>query len=158
MAVDAADAAGGKHPDAGHCRAHHGGGDGGGAGFAGGQVGGKIAPADFADVFTPAHQLQLLGRETDLDPAADERHGGGVGAALSNLLFHLRREGEIFGIGHPVAENGAFQRHDRLAVFQRLPQLRTDIKVFFEIHVRCSSCKSYFGNQKVHRLGRTLHR
>ena len=160
--MDTADAAGGKYVDPGKRRTHHGGGDGGGAGFSGRKVGGEIAAGDLADIFTAAHQLQLLFGETDLDLSADERHGSGIGAARSDLLLDLSGKGEIFGVGHTVAENGAFQRYDRLAVFDGFLQLGTNVEIFFQFHVRCSSCNIKIfpsnGFQKAHRLGRTLHR
>ena len=134
VAVDAADAAGGKHPDARKVGAHHGSGDGGGTGFSGGEIGGEIAAGDLADIFTAAHDLQLLRGEADFDFSADKRHGGGMGAAGPDLLFDLGGEGEVFGVGHSVAQDRAFQCDDRLAVFQRHLQFRLNIEILLEIH------------------------
>ena len=140
MAMNAADAAGGEYMDASQSRAHHGGSDGGSTGLTGGEVGGEVAAGDLADIFAAAHQLQFFRGETDFDLAADERHSGGVSAAGPDLFFHLCGKGEVFRIGHTVAEDGAFQGDNGLAVFDGFLQLGGDIKVFFEIHVRCSSC------------------
>ena len=140
MAMNAADTAGSKYVDAGQCSAHHRGGNSGGAGFTGGQIGSKIAAGNFADIFGAAHQFQFLRGEADFDLAADERHSGRMGAAGPDLFFYFCREGKVFGIGHTMAKDGAFQGDNGFAVLDGFLQLGGNVKVFFEIHVRCSSC------------------
>ena len=52
----------------------------------------------------------------------------------ANDLFHLRRKGQVLGVRHSVAQDGALQRDDRLAVFQRHLQFRLNIEILLEIH------------------------
>ncbi len=63
-AVDAADAAGGKDMNAGHCGKAHGGGDGRGAIQLAGDDEGQIAGRDFADVAALAAEIfEFIGRQ-----------------------------------------------------------------------------------------------
>ena len=133
-AVHAADTAGSEEADARHGGDHHGGGDGGGAGLVGGEVHGHVAAADLAYAVSLAHDLQLLGRQADLQLAADDGGGGGNGALSADDFLNLVREFNVLRIGHTVAENGGFERDDGLAGSDSLGDLGGDGQILFDVH------------------------
>ena len=134
--MDAADAAGGEDTDARQLRDHHGGGHGGGAGEALREVDGHVPAADLAHVLGPAHELQLLAVEADLQLAADDGGGGGDGALGPDDLLHLVGELQVLGIGHAVGEDGGLQGHHGAALVQSLLHFGSNVQVFVQRHVR----------------------
>ena len=119
----------------------HGGGHGGGTGFAHGKGNGQVAAAQLGHlivlVFT--HQQQLFLGQAGLHAAVDHSHGGGNSAQITNDLFNALGKLVVLGIGHAVAQNGAFQCHNGLTGGNGLGDFGGDIHILLEIHHNTNS-------------------
>ena len=133
-AMHAADAAGGKETDAGVGRDDHGRGDGGRTGHSGRKIGRKIAAADLADAVGAAHALQLLLIQADLHLAVQNGDGRGDSALLADDALDLTAEFKILRIRHAMAQNGGFQRDNRLVLTQSLLYLRRNGQIIMDVH------------------------
>ena len=56
--------------------------------------------------------------QTGLQPAANHGDGGRNRAVLADGVLHQQGSLHIFGVGHAVGDDGALQRHDRLALIK----------------------------------------
>ena len=133
-AMHAADAAGGEDLDARHVGDHHGGGHGGGA----------VSPLGDQHSQVPAgslgHGLALLAQVLDLvlgqaglQAAAQNGDGGGDCAVGTDDLLDLEGSLHVLGVGHPVGDDGGFQRHDGLALGQGLGNFGIHVKILIQV-------------------------
>jgi hypothetical protein len=112
-AVDAADAAGREDSECRPPRRDHRRGHGRGPVLAAREQDRQVAPAGlghggalFAQIF------DFIRRETRLHASREHRGGRGHRARLPHGGFHRQGGLHIFRVGHPVGDNGRFQRHD----------------------------------------------
>ena len=110
--MDAADAAGDEHLDAGAVREEHGGGDGGGSRGALSDDGGDVAAGYLGGARARLGEgAEVVVVEADRGDAVDYGDGGGDGAVGAHHRLHLARHLEISGVWHTVGDDRALQRH-----------------------------------------------
>ena len=133
--VDAADAAGGEHPDARHVGDDHGGGNGGGSVLPLGHQDGEVPAAGLGHARARLAQvINLLVGEARLQAAAQDGDGGGDGPVLPDDALHLQSGFHVLGIGHAVGDDGGFQGHHRLPGFQGFLDFRGDVQILVHVH------------------------
>ena len=139
--VHATQAAGREHPDAGP-----------GGQMCGGGYGGRAVAAESGDRgdFTDAHlghlvdacdHPQRLVVQPDPRHPAHECDGGRKRSAVADSLLDLPRDPVVIRSGQAVADDGALQRHHRLAGGQRLGYLRVHLHARFLHPVVMCSCR-----------------
>ena len=111
--MDAADAARGENGDArargaDHRRRHR-----RGTGPPGGEAGGQVRPAELGHAARLRQRLERRILEAHPDLARDHGNGGGHRTRGAHLGLDPARGLEVLGVGHPVGDNGRFQRHNR---------------------------------------------
>ena len=136
-AMHAADAAGGKHADARHLGDDHGGGNGGRAVVAPGNQHRKVAAGGLDHVVALLAEVgDLLLGEARLQAPADDGDGCRNRAVFADDALDVQRSLHVLRIGHAVGDDGGLQGNHGPARIQRRLDLRRDIQIGIQIHVR----------------------
>ena len=88
-------------------------------------------------VFT--HEQQLFLGQASLHAAVDHSHGSRNSALVAEDLLHALCKLVVLGVGHTVAQNGAFQCHNGLTGGNSLGDFGGDIHILLEIHHNTNS-------------------
>ena len=117
--VDAPGAARGEHANARQGRDSHGAGNSGCTVPAQGHGHGQVAGADFLHGLVGGEQMQFVGREAHFQASTQHGDGGGRRSVVPHDLFDFTCHLHVLRVGHPVADDGAFQRDDGAAFSER---------------------------------------